>query len=83
MASASITTATKNKETTKIVISYISFLAAITIGFIALFVPPVGIINSSVLWFTAQLLLFVAALLGIQVSFGQYGHTHKTEEEQI
>ena len=48
------------------VISIISFLSAIVIAFIALFIPPQGIIDSSVLWFTSQLLLFTSSILGIK-----------------
>ena len=54
-----------NKETIKHIISIVAFVAAIVIGFIALFMPPTGIIDASVLWFTAQLLVFVSGLLGI------------------
>ncbi len=52
-------------EIIKQCISVVAFLAAIVIGFIALFIPPTGIIDASVLWFTAQLLVFVAGILGI------------------
>lgn len=45
--------------------SWISFLSAVIIGIVALFIPPMGIIDHSVLYFTAQLLLFVASLLNI------------------
>jgi hypothetical protein len=55
-------------KTIKEIISVVSFLAAIVIGFIALFIPPTGIIDASVLWFTAQLLVFVSGLLGINLS---------------
>lgn len=69
-------------EKSKIIISHVAFMSAIICGFVALFLPPVGIINSSVLWFTAQLLLFVAAILGINVDFGQFGHTKKEDENE-
>ena len=45
-------------------IAVISFLAAIVIGFIALFLPPQGIIDTSVLWFIAQLLVFTSNIFG-------------------
>lgn len=48
----------------KIIISLISFLSAVVIGFIALFIPPEGVIDSSVLWFAAQLLVFTSTILG-------------------
>lgn len=52
----------------KSIMSIISFLVAIVIGFIALFIPPKGIIDASVLWFTAQLLVFTSGLLGIDIT---------------
>lgn len=52
----------------KQIICIISFASAILIGFIALFLPPEGIIDASVLWFVAQLLCFVATLLGANLS---------------
>jgi hypothetical protein len=55
-------------KTIKQIISIIAFLSAIVIGFIALFIPPTGIIDASVLWFIAQLLVFVSGLLGINFS---------------
>ena len=54
-----------NKEVIKSIISVIAFLSAVVIGFIAIFIPPSGIIDASVLWFTAQLLVFVSGLLGV------------------
>lgn len=47
---------------------------AIIISFIALFLPPSGVIDSSVLWLIAQALIFVSSLwhlsdyLGLQVN---------------
>lgn len=49
----------------RLIMSYIAFISAIIVGFIALFIPPKGIIDNSVLWFIAQLLLFTASILGI------------------
>lgn len=54
-----------NKEVIKHIISVVAFFAAVVIGFIALFIPPTGIIDASVLWFVAQLLVFVSGILGI------------------
>jgi hypothetical protein len=55
-------------KTIKQIISIIAFLSAIVIGFIAVFIPPTGVIDASVLWFIAQLLVFVSGLLGINFS---------------
>lgn len=49
----------------KYIMSIAAFVAALIIGFIALFLPPIGIIDQSVLWFTAQLLVFTSGLLGV------------------
>jgi hypothetical protein len=40
---------------------------AMICAFIALYIPPQGVIHSSVLWFIAQTLLFVGSLLGVEV----------------
>ena len=45
-------------------VAMISFFAAIIIGVIALFLPPSGVIDDSVLWFTAQLLVFTSNIFG-------------------
>lgn len=55
-------------KTIKAIISVVAFLSAVVIGFIALFIPPTGVIDASVLWFIAQLLVFVSGLLGINLS---------------
>lgn len=47
----------------------VSFFSSIIIGFCALILPPLGIIDDSVLWFTAQLLIFTSSILGIDMSF--------------
>lgn len=47
----------------------VSFFSSILIGFAALILPPLGIIDDSVLWFTAQLLIFTSSILGIDMSF--------------
>lgn len=45
--------------------SFLSFLGALVCAFIAMNTPPYAVIDSSVLWFTAQLLVFCASLIGI------------------
>ena len=49
----------------KKIFAVISFICAIVIGFWAMFLPPPGVIDSSVLWFVAQLLVFTSTILGI------------------
>ena len=51
----------------KRLVAMISFFAAIIIGVIALFLPPEGVIDDSVLWFTAQLLVFTANIFGFNL----------------
>lgn len=52
---------------TKRFIAVLLVIAAIGFGVAGFCVPPVGIINSSVLWLIAQFLLFTASMLGIDV----------------
>ena len=54
-------------EFVKNIISIVCMVAAIAIAFVALFCPPVGIIDTSVLWFTAQLMVFVASIIGVKL----------------
>lgn len=49
----------------KVVLADVSFFCSIIIGFIAMFMPPMGIIDNSILWFVAQLLLFTSSIIGI------------------
>lgn len=55
----------------KKVIAVLSFIAALVIGFIALFLPPQGIIDTSVLWFIAQLLVFTSNIFGFNLNVSQ------------
>lgn len=74
----------KNK-TLKSVLSIVSFVAAIVIGFVALFIPPSGLIHTSVLWFTAQLLVFTSGLLGIEINIDALNkkiETHNTSTKE-
>lgn len=70
------------KEYLKALISSIAFLTSVVIGFVALFIPPQGAIDPSVLWFTAQMLLFVSALLGVNLSLDNIGMKGKTNKNQ-
>lgn len=59
-------------------LSLLSFVAALIVGFIALFLPPTGIIDASVLWYTAQLLVFTSGLLGINMNIDSLKQIAKT-----
>lgn len=52
----------------KILIAIFSFLLAVVIGFIAVFLPPTGVIDTSVLWFIAQLLVFTSNIFGFNIN---------------
>lgn len=54
-------------ESVKNIISIVCMISAIAVAFVALFCPPVGIIDTSVLWFTAQLMVFVASIIGVKL----------------
>lgn len=56
------------EDKVKSIIGIICLIASIAIATIALFMPVVGIIDSSVLWFTAQLLCLCASVIGIKFS---------------
>lgn len=64
---------------TKHILSVVSFLAALVIGFIAMFIPPKGIIDPSILYYTAQLLVFTSGFLGVDfnVNIGRFGASTK------
>lgn len=49
----------------KYLYSFLAFVVSIIVGFFAIFIPPQGVIDNSVLWYIAQLLLFTANILGI------------------
>lgn len=52
---------------TKKILAWILAVSAIVFGIAGFCVPPVGIINSSVLWLIAQYEVFSATLLGIDI----------------
>lgn len=52
---------------TKIILAVCCTIAAIGFGVAGFFAPPIGVISSSVLWFIAQLFVYSATLLGIDV----------------
>lgn len=70
------------KEQIELFISIASFISAIIIGVIALFMPPQGIIDKSVLFFTAQLLVFVSTLLGINLTIDGKNHYFSSSKKR-
>lgn len=73
-------TKTKNR------LAIASFIASLLFGIAGFCCPPLSIIDSSVLWFTAQMLLFCSALLGINLNLGKWGSNEskvkKSEESE-
>lgn len=65
----------------KLIIGYICFLSALVVGFLALLLPPQGIIDNSVLWFVAQLLLFVSSIFGFDYHVFESGKYNKSSKE--
>ena len=51
----------------KVSLAYLSFIASIAFGIAGLVLPPLGIIDESVLLYTAELLLFSAVMLGVNI----------------
>lgn len=70
----------ERKENTKTGLAIACTVCAVVIGFIALFVPPCGLIDSSVLWFTSQLLIFTATMLGVNLDLGKWGSTKNNND---
>lgn len=68
-------------EKIKLLLSIVSFITAIIIGFIALFIPPAGIIDASVLFFVAQLLVFTSAILHVNMSLDLLNRRAETKKE--
>ena len=71
-----------NKEYIKAILSIVAFIAAIIIGFLAMYLPPTGVIDNSVLWFTAQLLVMTSSLLGINIDFNHLTRTASTNNKE-
>lgn len=58
----------------------ISFVAALVIGMIALFLPPEGVIDESVLWFIAQLLVFTSNIFGFNLDVFKSDKVNKSSK---
>ena len=46
-----------------------TLIAAVLFAIAGFIVPPLGVINSSVLWVVAQFLTFTATILGLDLKF--------------
>lgn len=78
---------TPKTDTLKAWYSLLTFICAIGFGVAGMFIPPPGVVDSSVLILIAQLLVFVSSLLGMNLSFEIFGKkitnisTDKKKEE--
>lgn len=67
----------------KKIAAIIAFICSIIVGFIALYIPPPGLIDDSVLWWIAQLLCFTASILGITFDINnRFSHKHKLLDDK-
>lgn len=62
------------KHNVKLYMAIASFTASILFALLALFLPPMGIIDPSVNFFIAQLLLLAATLLGVDAYVTKIRH---------
>lgn len=62
-------------------LALIAFLSSIAFGVIAVNTPPYAVIDSSVLWFVAQMLLFTASLIGIDIKIIPFKDVFKAHKD--
>lgn len=68
-------------DNVKLILAIGSFIASVGMGVAGMLLPPPGIIDSSVLIFVAQMLLFCSTILGLSLNLGRFGSTEKKKEE--
>lgn len=56
-----------NDKNIRKTLSVISLVAAIVIAIIAVFTPPMAVIDASILYLTSQFLVFISGLLGVNL----------------
>lgn len=71
-----------DKENIKLILAIAAFIGAILFGVGGFLCPPLAIIDSSVLWFTSQLLVFVATLLGLSLHYERANTIARTENNK-
>ena len=49
----------------RLILTYVCVIVGILFGVVAMILPPLGIINDSVLWFTGQLFIMSATFAGL------------------
>ena len=68
-------------EKSKNIVSVGSFFGAILIALVALICPPLGIIDTSVLWFTAQLLVLCSTIIGVNFNITDVFKSNKNQSK--
>ena len=66
-------------EKSKQIVSIGCFFASVVIAMVALICPPLGIIDTSVLWYTAQLLCLCAAIIGVNFNIKDVFKSNKNK----
>ena len=72
-------------DNAKIVLSYLSFFAAIGFGIAGMLCPPIGFVHSSILILIAQLLVLCGTFIGLDVKFDldhRYFHARQSNTQQ-
>lgn len=69
-------------ENIKKIAAITAFICSIIVGFIAIYLPPEGIIDNSVLWWVAQLLCFSAGILGISLNINGLASTKNKQDKE-
>ena len=67
----------------RIILAYLSFIAAVIFAGIGIFTPPPGILDGSILILCAQLFVLLATLLGLNLKVDlqrKYFHAHNESE---
>lgn len=62
-------------------LALVAFLSSVAFGVIAVNTPPYAVIDSSVLWFIAQMLLFTASLIGIDIKIIPFKDVFKAHKD--
>lgn len=62
-------------------LSVISLIAAIVIAIIAVFTPPLAVIDASILYLTSQFLVFISGLLGVNLEIDFSRHRWRIAEK--
>lgn len=62
-------------------LSVVSLFAAIVIAIIAVFTPPMAVIDASILYLTSQFLVFISGLLGVNLEIDFSRHRWSVKQK--